>query len=306
MFTIDFPIPVSNFKLDLGDKLVFMGSCFSEEISKKFRNAGFDVLSNPFGIIFHPTAIVQILSMDDLEQTLFERDGLWFSWIASTTVYSTTKEGLMILLIKQRNLLVEYLKYAQCIFITLGTAFEYRLIESNQVTANCHKMPSTLFSKTLTSLQVLEEEWRNGIVKIKEYNPSIQIVFTVSPVRHIRDGIIENNRSKARLFELVSMLSSNVLYFPSYEIVVDELRDYRFYKPDGVHPNDLAIDYIWGKITKWILTDDVIKVVNEVEKLRLLFAHKSIHPESNSTKKMEQTKNQKLTHFLNQYPKVVW
>ena len=306
MFTIDFPIPVSDFNLDLGDKLVFLGSCFSEEISNKFRNAGFDVLSNPFGIIFHPTAIVQILSIEDFEYTVFERDGLWFSWVASTTIYSTTKEGLISLLIKQRNLLIGFLKEAQCIFITLGTAFEYRLIESNQLTANCHKMPSTLFDKKLTPLQELEAEWQQGIVKIKEYNPSIQIVFTISPVRHIRDGIIENNRSKARLFELVSGLLNNTSYFPSYEIVIDKLRDYRFYKSDGVHPNELAINYIWEKITKWVFSDDVIKVVKEVEKLRLLFAHRPIHPESISTQKMEQSKNQKLIQFLNQYPTVVW
>jgi len=306
MFTIDFPIPVSDFNLDLGDKLVFLGSCFSEEISNKFRNAGFDVLSNPFGVIFHPTAILQILSIEDFEYTVFERDGLWFSWVASTTIYSTTKESLISLLIKQRNLLIGFLKEAQCIFITLGTAFEYRLIQSNQLTANCHKMPSTLFDKKLTPFQELAVEWHQGIVKIKEYNSSIKIVFTVSPVRHIRDGIIENNRSKARLLELITALSNKISYFPSYEIVIDELRDYRFYKSDGVHPNELAINYIWEKITKWVFSDDLIKVVKEVEKLRLLFAHRPIHPESISTQKMEQTKNQKLIQFLNQYPKVVW
>ncbi len=307
MFSIDFPIPKSKFEINIGEKLVFLGSCFSEDIATKFRNAGFDVLSNPFGILFHPTAIANVLLLDNFENTVFERDGLWFSWVASSTVYSTTKSGLIYLLEDQQNLLIQYLKISTCVCITLGTAFEYQLIENNLVAANCHKMPASLFDKKITSLYELERVWGLAIAKIRTFNPTINIVFTVSPVRHIRDGIVENNRSKSRLFELISALEvDNINYFPSYEIVIDELRDYRFFKADGVHPNELAVNYIWEKFMYWIISKDSISVIQEVQKMRLFFAHKSIHPESNSSKKLEQTKNQKLTDFLNRYPLIVW
>ena len=307
MFSIDFQLPEYNFKIEMGEKLVFLGSCFSEEISLKFRNAGFDVLSNPFGILFHPTAIANVLLVDDFENTVFERDGLWFSWFASSTVYSTSKSGLINLLVDHKNLLIQYLKSSTCVFITFGTAYEYQLIDQNIVTANCHKMPASLFDKKLTSLLELERVWGLAITEIRKYNPTINIVFTISPVRHIRDGVIENNRSKSRLFELISILEVNESnYFPSYEIVVDELRDYRFYKVDGVHPNELAVNYIWSKLTQYIIHVDSKNVIDEVQKMRLYFAHKSIHPESNSSKKLEQTKNQKLTDFLKRYPQVVW
>jgi hypothetical protein len=307
MFSIDFQLPEYNFKIEMGEKLVFLGSCFSEEISLKFRNAGFDVLSNPFGILFHPTAIANVLLVDDFENTVFERDGLWFSWFASSTVYSTSKSGLINLLVDHKNLLIQYLKSSTCVFITFGTAYEYQLIDQNIVTANCHKMPASLFDKKLTTLLELERVWGLAITEIRKYNPTINIVFTISPVRHIRDGVIENNRSKSRLFELISILEVNESnYFPSYEIVVDELRDYRFYKVDGVHPNELAVNYIWSKLTQYIIHVDSKNVIDEVQKMRLYFAHKSIHPESNSSKKLEQTKNQKLTDFLTRYPLIVW
>ena len=307
MFSIDFPFPKSNYQINIGEKLVFLGSCFSEDIAIKFRNAGFDVLSNPYGILFHPTAIANVLLLEDFENTVFERDGLWFSWIASSTVYSTTRSGLLNLLEDQKNLLIQYLKSSTFVFITFGTAFEYQLIDKNIVTANCHKMPSSLFDKTLTSLSELERIWKLAIIEIRKYNPTINIVFTISPVRHIRDGVIENNRSKSRLFELISTIELNeISYFPSYEIVIDELRDYRFFKVDGVHPNEIAINYIWGRLIQWVVNDVSISVIKEVQKMRLFFAHKSIHPESDSSKELEQTKNQKLTDFLKRYPQIVW
>jgi hypothetical protein len=307
MFSIDFQLPEFKIKIEMGEKLVFLGSCFSEEIALKFRNAGFDALSNPFGILFHPTAIANVLLTDDFENTVFERDGLWFSWLASSTVYDTTKSGLLNLLVDQKNLLIQYLKSSTCLFVTFGTAYEYQLIDKNVVTANCHKMPASLFDKKLTSLWELERTWELAVAKIRKFNPLINIVFTVSPVRHIRDGVIENNRSKSRLFELISTLEANGdSYFPSYEIVVDELRDYRFYKVDGVHPNDFAVNYIWNKLTQYIIHENSKNVIEEVQKMRLFYAHKSIHPESNSSKKLEQTKNQKLTDFLKRYPLVVW
>ncbi len=307
-FQLDFNPEISPEKIQLGDKITLLGSCFSDEIALRLRSSGFEVLTNPFGTIFHPTAIANLLLNTDIENSIIQRDDLFFSWMASGTIYSTNPELLKNKLIDLQNNLIEYVRSSKFLFITFGTAYAYENESFGSVVANCHKMPNTNFFKVLSSVHEMHQDWNLCLEKIYALNPAIQIIFTVSPVRHIKDGIIQNNQSKARLIELTNRLSemTPASYFPSYEILIDVLRDYRFYKDDLVHPNNQAVDYIYKQFEKVFMDEQTQQVTEQVRRLKSNESHKILYPESIKSTEFEIVKNQKIRNFLKNNPKVIW
>jgi lysophospholipase L1-like esterase len=303
-FKLDFDIVPSEKKIDYHSKLLFLGSCFSDDISAKLTKVGFDVVSNPFGTLFHPLSIASLFEDLDFDELIFERGDLWFSWVSSGNVYNSSKVELIKKLKSLKKNLIYSISNTDFIFITFGTSFGYRLISSNKFVANCHKMPSSLFQKELTDIEEMRLKWEQIISIIKNINPNIEIVFTVSPVRHIKDGIIENNLSKARLFQLIHQLKGN--YFPSFEIIQDELRDYRFYKEDLIHPNELAIDYVFDKFKKVYFENSTNAIVNEVDSFKQMESHKVLYPESNQTTQFQNHLIQKRNELIHKYPFVKW
>lgn len=284
-FKLNFDIKSPTRKINYSDKLFFIGSCFSENIAEQFDKHLFSVVSNPHGILFNPTSIANALQdviskKAYTEKDIFFEQGLWRSFQHHGQFSNADKviclEGINTSIAAAH----EQLKKSNYLFITLGSAFAYKHIQQNSIVANCHKILAKEFEKVLISKEEITSAYNKLIADLKTFSPSIKIVFTVSPVRYIRDGLVENNQSKAILLQSIHELiatNENCFYFPSYEIVIDELRDYRFFKEDLVHPNELAVKYIWERIQQsWIDTES-IEFINEAGQYKRLLEHRVLN-----------------------------
>ena len=190
------------------------------------------------------------------------------------------------------------------IIITLGTAWVYRHIASKKIVANCHKVPQKEFQKELLITDEIKTSLENCMALVKKVNPNAQFIFTVSPVRHLKDGFVENQRSKAHLITaLHQMINGNdVSYFPAYEIMMDELRDYRFYGKDMLHPNELAVDYIWEKFRSVWISPDCLSVMEEVDSIQKGLMHRPFNPDSVGHQKFRTSLQAKITYLQEKYP----
>lgn len=278
---IDFEIPESTWKINPEDKIVSFGSCFSDEIGERLKNNGFNTEINPFGVLFHPLAIATVVRkiiQKDTTTTLVKKHDVVFSWDAAGLLFAYKEEELFAKFSSEIKRLNTYLKQANVLLITFGTAYGYRLKTTHQIVANCHKQPGDDFVKEFTNFEDMYQEWGSLLVELKQFNPRLKIVFTLSPVKHLRDGVVENVRSKARLIELVNKLDA--AYFPSFEIVQEELRDYRFFKEDGAHPNELAIDYVYSCFVQKYFTSEALIFREEVAKYNTMKNHRLLHEKS--------------------------
>ncbi len=312
MFEMKSTLELRKDKLSLihGKPIVLIGSCFSTEIGNRFSNAGFETVHNSFGTIFHPTAIAKLLSFPmNFEDSIFQKEEYYLSWNAAGTLWNMDKEELLLDLNGKHAHLHAQLKAAQALFITFGTAWEYYNIQTDETVANCHKMNSNLFEKRLTCTADLIANARYCIEGLNSLYPNLTIILTVSPVRHLRDGIIENNRSKARLLEMVHALcethSAYVSYFPSYDLILDDLRDYRFFEADLAHPNKQAIDYVWSGIKTKYMDTATLSLCKKVENARTLVQHKTIHVGTMEAEQLEQKKTQILSEMRSN-PLIYW
>jgi hypothetical protein len=302
--------PKATKQIQYGDKVLFLGSCFSQNVYEKGKNLGFNFCSTAYGTLFHPLPIARIL-LDAInlnsDYRIHTWDNKYFSWDASTKMVSTDKMELENLLKKERLALHENLKKAKYLFLTFGTAKEYRNNE-DLVVANCHKVPAKEFQSKLTDLSELIELYESLIDDLVTFNPNLQVVLTVSPVRHSKDGLIQNNRSKARLLQLCEVLERkvNTNYFPSYELVVDQLRDYRFYTSDLVHPSEEAINYVWDHFQESFFLEETMKMVREFSKHRSFFGHKQLGSENDREIELRRRKESELDAFLKKYPEIIW
>lgn len=286
-------------QLKHGDKIVLMGSCFSENIGKKLQYFGFDALVNPFGTIFHPLPLAAVLEPSSFgEIRTIERDDYWYTFEAHSAIQATDEGELLDKLFEQQALLKSYLKEAKMLVITFGSAWGY--YKDNAIVANCHKLPASNFDKSLTDLHSMVHQWRKLIRDLKEIYPQLNIVFTVSPVRHTKDGMVENQQSKARLIELVHHLNEN--YFPAYEIQMDDLRDYRFYEADLIHPNSMAVDYIFGKFSEVAIAEQTRKHFPSIQKFRMFESHQIKPWDETRAAKHTLEIAKKRVQLLNQIP----
>ncbi len=296
-FILPFTIKPSEDKISYRQKIFFIGSCFTEEIGNHFKKLKFDVLQNPNGILYDPRSIAYALSSyvenkKYAAQDLFSQDEIWHSWQHHSVFSGRKKDEVINNINSSQSAAHIFLQNTSWLVITLGTSYSYRLKSNSEFVANCHKAPSSLFDKMLTPFEEIELQISTAIHNLQLFNPNIKIIFTISPVRHIRDGIIENNRSKARLIEAVHSIiekNENVFYFPAYELVIDVLRDYRFYKEDLVHANETAINYVFESFCKTWLSEDTKKLVTELKTLLSAMNHKPFQKESAAHKKFLET-----------------
>lgn len=308
-FFLEEKYPKSDIKVEYGDLVLFLGSCFSQNICQKGRDLGFNFKNTNYGTIFHPIPIARIISEAiSLNQVyrIIEQEGRFYSWDASSWLVEETENKLKERLEKERFELHENLKHAKYLFLTFGTTKEYQYKDEITV-ANCHKVSANQFSCSKTNLQDLNHIYTELIEEIQIFNPDIQIVVTVSPVRHVKDGLIENNRSKARLLLLCEELDklSNVSYFPSYELIVDQLRDYRFYNADLVHPSEVAINYVWELFQEIYFAKETIEMSEKINKFRMYFAHRSRMQENEKEQSIRLENENKLKLFLALYPQII-
>ncbi|MBK5208251.1 MAG: GSCFA domain-containing protein [Flavobacteriaceae bacterium] len=279
-------------QIDYTSKLLLIGSCFSENISKKLAYFKFDVVSNPFGILFNPKAIETLIENSLNKKIYSEKDIFllnerWHCFDAHSDLSAIDKNELLQNLniaIKSTN---KRINESTHIIITLGTAWIYRFIETNVIVGNCHKAPQKEFTKELLSVDEITASLENICLKISEVNPKATVIFTVSPVRHIKDGFIENSLSKAHLItaihETIEVIPPSEVrghYFPSFETMMDDLRDYRFYNSDMIHPNEVAVDYIWEHFIHVWINEKTTSIMKKIETIQRGLAHKPFNSDS--------------------------
>ena len=307
----EIPIKKQRNPITYDSNIILIGSCFSDNIGEQLNYYKFNTSVNPNGILFNPVSIENTIK-DAVNKRVYTKDdlvfhdGLWHSF----NHHSKFSEPTPDLSKKNKNVFdfYEALKSATHIFITLGTAWAYRHLESNTIVANCHKIPQVAFKKELLTVAEIEKSLVSLLEQVKTVNIKASVTFTVSPVRHLKDGFIENQQSKAHLLTAIHNVinSNNVAYFPAYEIMMDDLRDYRFYKQDMVHPNKLAINYIWEKFTDAFMSEDTIKIMSKVNQLQKDLAHRPIHPQSESHQKFLDATSKKLKSFKENHPKIIF
>lgn len=305
-FFLKFTIPQSELSFRHGDGIVLTGSCFSDEISSRLKNAGHSVYSNPHGTIFHPSVLAFNLMdcfNDQPDERIFEQNGTFYTWNANTLLSGKSEGELQEKLLRIKTEFRQRLTAANVLIVTFGTAWGYELNQTQEIVANCHRMPSQLFTRFLSSPYELVQDWVLAIEQLRAINPAIHIIFTVSPVRHVKDGLIENNLSKSRLIETVQQLTleENTSYFPSYELVIDVLRDYRFFKEDRIHPNAEAIDYVWHKFESAYCSDATAELNRLVEKVNKSALHRSsenVHTHRELTLKRQQELSERNTAIV--------
>lgn len=309
-FKLDFDVPEGVLQLTHHDSMILLGSCFAEEMTVHLRKSGFRELANPFGVIFHPLALAGVLSsaMHGSEQvSTCHRDDLWLSWEASSQCFAYLEEDLKRLLLQRRTHLREALDKASVLVITFGTAWGYTYQDTGKMVANCHKFPREKFRKELSETGEMVRVWTSLLEEMKERYPRLKIVMSVSPVRHTKDGLVENTRSKARLIEVVHACCSleNAVYFPAYEIVMDELRDYRFFADDLVHPSPQAVEYVWERFARFCFTEDAYALGKEVEHLHRAMSHRSLHPDSVADKQRKKQLEERRESLRNKHPEIL-
>jgi hypothetical protein len=266
-------------------------------MADKFDYFKFQNETNPFGIIFNPVSIEKIINRTVQEKWFTEKDVFflnerWHCYDVHSDLSNSDRQELLETLNKAISETHKQLKQATRIIITYGTSWIYRNLESEQIVANCHKVPQKQFSKELLSVDAIEKSIQNTINLIQTLNPDINFIFTISPVRHIKDGFAENQLSKSHLFaglhQVLKTHNSKLItanYFPSYEIMMDELRDYRFYGEDMLHPNQVAIDYIWHKFSENYIAENAILIMKEIDEIQKSLRHRSFNPESEQHQK---------------------
>lgn len=312
-FSTKIPISQSSDPIDYNSKIVSLGSCFAVNIGQKFDYFKFNNTTNPFGILFHPAALEKFITYalngkQFTETDIFELNGLWHCFDAHSDLSHPDKDVLLNNLNTASTLANTRLREASHLIITLGTAWVYRYTESGNLVANCHKVPQKEFTKELLTVDVISQSLQNIIRSLQDVNPSVPIIFTVSPVRHIKDGFTENLWSKSNLIsalhQTISTKPESVNYFLSYEIMMDELRDYRFYAEDMIHPSAVAIDYIWQRFTAAYITHEAQEMMKLADTIQKGLSHRPFNPDTTQHQTFLAKLNDKIATLQKQYPHI--
>lgn len=279
------PAPV---KIGLNDRILTFGSCFSDAIGTRLRANKFPVLINPFGTIYNPGALHRLIiagadnSIADPFSNVKSHD-IYFNYDFHSSFSAMDEEDLNRRIRDSISLTHSWLKDASCIILTYGTAWAYRHKESGKVVSNCHKMPATIFEKHLQTPEEIIASFDLMYHRLKSERPDIKIILTVSPVRHTKDTLPLSAASKATLRLVCHQLSTcypDVEYFPAFEIMTDDLRDYRFYKKDMIHPTEQAEDYIWDAFTNCYCSEETLEFIRKWTEIRRALEHRPFQPHS--------------------------
>ncbi|WP_318347277.1 GSCFA domain-containing protein [Aquipluma nitroreducens] len=299
-FFTEIQIPEFPDQMDYSKSMMFLGSCFSENIGQKLIDLKFDVDMNPFGILYNPESIANSLRIllekrVFTEDDLFQDQGLWNSFYHHSRFSDVDRDSALEKINKRISSSNEFLKRADFLVITFGTAWVYELRKTGQIVSNCHKIPAAEFKRFRLGVFEVTNVYRELLEQIWKFNPDLKVIFTVSPIRHWKDGAIENQLSKATLLLAIDNLikgfgDKSCSYFPSYEIVMDELRDYRFYADDMLHISPVAVDYIFERFSKAAITGASRDISKSMLKINKAMSHRPVNPNTTEFKKfLEQT-----------------
>lgn len=312
-FTTPIHIKKSDSPIDYNSKIVSLGSCFAVNIGQKFDYFKFRNITNPFGILFHPEALEKFIrfAVDGKQFTeadIVQNNGIWHCFAAHSDLSHTDKEIVLQNLNNAVTKTVIQLKEASHLIITLGTAWVYRYNSTNELVANCHKVPQKEFTKELLSADTIQKSLEAMLSMLSGVNANIKVLFTVSPVRHIKDGFTENQWSKSNLIlalhQTINSRQQTASYFPSYEIMMDELRDYRYYAADMIHPSQVAIDYIWERFSEAYITAEAQKAMKIVDTISKGLNHRPFNPDTEQHQAFLQKLDDKIKSLQNNYPHI--
>jgi hypothetical protein len=301
------------FGLDYSTHTLFIGSCFTENIGGIMSERKFPVLINPFGVVYNPKSVKLVLNRiiegsPYSESELTHHNGLWLSLDHHTSFSNIDREECISTINFWLKKSYEFWKNTQCLVITFGTARVYYLNKTDLPVANCHKISAKEFTNRLLSVNEIVTEWRNLLHKIIAAKPNVKIIFTVSPIRHWKDGAEGNQISKSTLIlaikQLTDLFPNNAYYFPAYEIMMDDLRDYRYFTDDMLHPTPLAINYIWEKFKNSLIHANAQKFSLEVEKIIQALNHRPFNPNTQEYKRFVEATLNKIDTIIKANPNI--
>lgn len=309
-FSTKVVITPSDVPISHKDKIMAFGSCFSENIGTLLVENKFNINSNPFGILYNPKSISQALEriiegQAFTDDEIFEYNGLYQSFWHHGSFSLPDKHTCLKRINDSLQTAIQDIRQANILIITFGTAYVFQFKESNMIVGNCHKMPASCFERYRLDVYTIVNDWNTLIKSLKEINPQLHIIFTVSPIRHLKDGAHDNQLSKGTLLLAIDELikaNKDASYFPSYEIVLDELRDYRFYNEDMVHPTPVAIKYIWERFSEAYFNDETTQIMKEWAKINNALNHRPINGDSEEHKHFLRQTLLKLKAFKEKYP----
>ncbi|MBR7166420.1 MAG: GSCFA domain-containing protein [Bacteroidaceae bacterium] len=290
-FTTEVTLPHDIPEISHATRMLLMGSCFAQNIGRRLADAKFCVDVNPFGILYNPLSIGEALRriisgrlFDEGSPEVFMHNGLWHSCLHHGDFSRADKAELLSAVNVRLQKAHEAVKHPDMLMLTFGTAYVYRSTADGRVVGNCHKLPQSNFIRTLLTVDDIVCEMSQVIELLQSLSPSVKVLFSVSPIRHLRDGAHDNQVSKATLLlateELCRRFPHNCSYFPSYEIVLDELRDYRFYAEDMLHPSEVAQEYLWERFSSCCFSPATRRVCDEVQQLKRALEHRPFDPSS--------------------------
>ena len=314
-FTTKVPVAAYEYPIDYNSKILSLGSCFAENMGEKFDYFKFQITTNPFGIIFNPVSIEKLVESIVnqrlfTEADIFFHNDLWHCYDVHSELSHPDREAFLVNLNSLLESTHHQITESTHVIITYGTSWVYRHNLTNEIVANCHKVPQKEFAKEILSPEIIQKSIQNTISLIQKVNPDCRFIFTVSPVRHIKDGFPENQRSKAHLITAIHNLLAEVTlslskcYFPSYEIMMDELRDYRFYAEDMLHPSQAAIDYIWIRFFENYVDSKYFDTMQEVCNIQKGLAHRPFNPNTSAHQQFLTSLNQKIIKLQERFPNI--
>ena len=292
-----------------GDGLLFLGSCFADEVGGICRGLGFDAMVNPFGVLYNPASIAQSLERLDSGKPFIHDDviavgeGQYCTFSYNTAFWQSDETRLLERVNGELKEAHNRFLAAKWVVISLGTSWVFRHKKTHQVVSNCHKLPARQFDREFLSA----EQSADCLSRMLQEHPDKQFIFTVSPLRHLKDGLHENQLSKAALLLAIDEVCKqfeNTHYFPAYEILLDELREYRFYKEDMVHPTEQAVRYIWERFVNFAIDPKEKPAMQAAAELKQMLQHRPLFPESEAFRKFELMKEQKISELKQKYPKI--
>ena len=313
LLTTPVALPKNGPRISHKSRIMLVGSCFADNIGKRMQERKFDITVNPFGVQYNPFSIAGVLErvatgkrFDASSCEIFEHDGMWHSLLHHSSFSRASREELLECINRRLTVAQETAKECDIVIITFGTAYVYTRKSDGVVAGNCHKLPSNNFDRRLLSIEEIVQRTAQVTGLYRKNNPDVKFLFTVSPIRHLRDGAHDNQISKATLLLSIDRLQQqfpeNIFYFPAYEILLDELRDYRFFAEDMTHPSATAVEYIWERFSEHCFDRDTKDINTEIENIIKGLAHRPFNATSEGYKQFIEGISKKIALLRERHP----